>query len=389
MKLKEFLPEPSTSLQLLVLAFVFHWFLIDQTNNTISKPSFKSPNIETFLSEVDAMRQVNNSAADISQQIKRLALNNSNLETELKKQIANGQFKQARTKLLEIAAQAAAVGDEKKVGYILLLLGGAAIDEQEINTAELLLHEALEIAISRGDTMAMGRSYQQLGRLNIKTRALARYASEAYDNLWIVRSQIFTGEYRDVEVDLQEIIDANLDIRRYGAAANALETKSEYHHRFHDDYRAQQSAIEAAKLYASSGQIHRSKRMIANLSTFGTTTEQIQNVRAEIDNLFIEHQSDAAKMAEAKDLQMLYRHHISSGNQAAAWDLRIKASKTLANTSDRSIFQRQAEVMAILYSSNFAMERAKQYLNQARTLFSDQGANEYAEEAFGMQSLIY
>ena len=85
MKLKEFLPEPSTSLQLLVLAFVFHWFLIDQTNNTISKPSFKSPNIETFLSEVDAMRQVNNSAADISQQIKRLALNNSNLETELKK----------------------------------------------------------------------------------------------------------------------------------------------------------------------------------------------------------------------------------------------------------------------------------------------------------------
>jgi hypothetical protein len=86
---------------------------------------------------------------------------------------------------------------------------------------------------------------------------------------------------------------------------------------------------------------------------------------------------------------MLYRHHISSGNQAAAWDLRIKASKTLANTSDRSIFQRQAEVMAILYSSNFAMERAKQYLNQARTLFSDQGANEYAEEAFGMQSLIY
>jgi hypothetical protein len=389
MKLKEFLPEPSTALQLLVLAFGLQWFLIDQTNNASSTLPAKSPNIETHLSEVDAMRQVNNSAPDISQQINRLALNNDDLETELKSQIDNGQFKQARTQLLEIAAQAAADDDEKKVGYILLLLGGVAIDEQEINTAELLLHEALEMAIRRGDTMAMGRSYQQLGRLNIKTRALARYASEAYDSLWIVRSQIFAGEYRNVEVDLQKIIDANLDIRRYGAAANALETKSEYHHRFHDDYRAQESAIEAAKLYASSGQVDRSKRMVANLSTYGATTELIQSVSAEINSLFIEHQSDAAKMAEAKDLQMLYHHHKNSGDRAAAWDLRIKASKTLANTSDRSMFQRQAAVMAILYSSNFAMERAKQYLNQASRLFSDQGADEYAEEAFGMQSLIY
>ena len=389
MKLKQFLPEPSTAFQLLVLAFGLQWFLISQFNDAPGTQPFKSPNIEIHLSEVDAMRQVNNSAPDISQQINQLALNNSDLETELKSQIGGGQFKQARTQLLEIAAQAAADDDEKKVGHILLLLGSAAIDEQEINTAELLLHEALEMAIRRGDTMAMGRSYQQLGRLNIKTRALARYASEAYDNLWIVRSQIFTGEYRNVEVDLQKIIDANLDIRRYGAAANALETKSEYHHRFYDDYRAQESAIEAAKLYASSGQIDRSKRMIANLSTYGATTGQIQSVSAEIDNLFIEHQRDAAKMAEAKDLQMLYHHHKNSGNQVAAWDLRIKASKTLANTSDRSMFQRQAEVMAILYSSNFAMERAKHYLNQASTLFSDQGADEYAEEAFGMQSLIY
>ena len=129
--------------------------------------------------------------------------------------------------------------------------------------------------------------------------------------------------------------------------------------------------------------------MVANLSTYGATTELIQSVSAEINSLFIEHQSDAAKMAEVKDLQMLYHHHKNSGDRTAAWDLRIKASKTLANTSDRSMFQRQAAVMAILYSSNFAMERAKQYLNQAGQLFSDQGADEYAEQAFVMQSLIY
>jgi hypothetical protein len=53
------------------------------------------------------------------------------------------------------------------------------------------------------------------------------------------------------------------------------------------------------------------------------------------------------------------------------------------------MFQRQAEVMAILYSSNFAMDRAEHYLNQAGELFSGQGADEHTEQIAGMQALIY
>ena len=61
-------------------------------------------------------------------------------------------------------------------------------------------------------------------------------------------------------------------------------------------------------------------------------------------------------------MQMMYHYHLQNGDRQRAWDLRIKASETLAKTSDRSMFQRQAEVMAILYSSNFAMDRARHYL---------------------------
>ncbi len=389
MKLKQFLPEPSTAIQLIVLALCAQWFVLRQIGEPVMEPQNTNSYARLEATEQAAMYLVDISAPDIGEQVNRLKLNNSELEADIQRQLNVGQFKQARTRLLQIAAQAAADNDEKRVGEILLLLGGAAIEEQEINTAELLLYEALEIAIRRGDRMAMGHSYQQLGRLNIKTRALARYASEAYDNLWLARNQIFSGDYRNAEKNLQQVIDANLDIRRYGAAAGAFETLADFHHRFHDNYQAQQAAIEAAKLYASSGQVGRSLNLLNGLERYGASSVQLSDLQLDIDMLFRQYQDDAAKVAQARDLTMLYHHKLRKGDPQGAWALRIQASRTLAKTSDRSMFQRQAEVMAILYSSNFAMGRAKQYLSQAGQLFSDTGAAGNAEEALGLQALVY
>ncbi|MCP3689907.1 MAG: hypothetical protein GY784_16000, partial [Gammaproteobacteria bacterium] len=202
MRLRQLLPGPSTAIQLIVLAVCVQWFVLQRS----VAPAVDSGNASRYarleVTEQAAMYLVDNSAPDIGAQVNRLKLSNFQLEADIRRQLDKGQFKQARTKLLQIAAQAAAANNEKRVGDILLLLGGAAIEEQEINTAEMLLYEALEIAIRQGDQMAMGHSYQQLGRLNIKTRALARYASEAYDNLWLARSQIFSGDYRNAEQNL-------------------------------------------------------------------------------------------------------------------------------------------------------------------------------------------
>lgn len=388
MNLKQYLPESSTVVQIIVLLFAALWILYRQADNSHSLLPTGDTGKLTLYEEA-AMHRVENTAPDIGEQIQRLKFYDDELESRIQALLADGDFKQARTLLLEQAAQAVEENNEKRLGDILLLLGGVAIDEQEINTAELLLQEALEIAIRQGDTMAMGRSYQQLGRLNIKTRALARYAAEAYDQLWQVRNQIFRGEFRDVESNLQQVIDANLKIKRYGAAAAALDTMADFHYQFNDDYRAEQAGAEAAKLFASSGQLARSNRIIDKLYRQGMATDQMQGLNREIDDLFQQFQADTRQAARAQDLQMLYHYHLRNGDSRRAWQSRIAASQVLAQTSERSMYQRQAEVMAILYSSNFAMDRARQYLDQAGELFSGFGAEENAVETLGLQSLIY
>lgn len=388
MRLKEHFPDSSTVMQIILLLIAALWFISRQIEAPLpAPPTADFGKLKSY--EEAAMHRVENTAPDIGEQFERLNLYDLKLESRIQALLADGDFKQARTLLLELAAKAVEVENEKRLGDILLLLGGIAIDEQEINTAELLLQEALQIAIRQNDPMAMGRSYQQLGRLNIKTRALARYANEAYDQLWQVRNQIFRGEFRNAETNLQQVIDANMKIKRYGAAAAALETMADFHYRFNDDYRAEQAGAEAAKLYASSGQLARSYRIIGRLDHQGMATDRMQSLNRQIDDLFQQLQADSQQAARAQDLQMLYHYHLRNGDSRSAWQSRIEASRILAQTSERSMFQRQAEVMAILYSSNFAMDRAKRYLNQAGELFSGLGAEENAVEALDMQSLIY
>ena len=388
MKLKEYFPDSSTVVQILLLLGAALWFVSRQFEAPLPiPPATDFGKLELY--EEAAMFRIENSAPDIGEQIQRLKLYDHELESRIRVLLDDGQFKQARILLLELAARAVEDDNEKQLAEILLLLGGVAIDEQEINSAELLLQEALDIAIRQNDRMAMGRSYQQLGRLNIKTRTLARYAAEAYDQLWQVRNQIFLGEFRHVESNLRQIIDVNVKIKRYGAAAAAQETMADYHYRFHDNYQAEQAGAEAAKLYAVSGQLARSNRVIEKLVQQGMSTDQLQSLDREIDEIYRKIQGDWQKAGQARDLQMLYYYHLRNGDSRSAWQSRIEASRVLAQTSERSMFQRQAEVMAILYSSNFAMERARRYLDRAEELFAGLGADENAVEALDMQSLIY
>ncbi len=93
--------------------------------------------------------------------------------------------------------------------------------------------------------------------------------------------------------------------------------------------------------------------------------------------------------SQARDYQMLYHHYLRSGQPERAWQFRIKASQTLAKTSDRAMFQRQADVIAVLYNSNFAMDRARQYLDRAGAIFNEQGAFERVDETRQLETRIY
>jgi hypothetical protein len=53
------------------------------------------------------------------------------------------------------------------------------------------------------------------------------------------------------------------------------------------------------------------------------------------------------------------------------------------------MFQRQGDIIAVLYNSNFAMARAKQYLNQADAIYNEAGMPEELEQTRELDSLIY
>ena len=382
MKSKTLISDPLVLIALIILAVCVQWLVFSDR----IKSSPVDPLPEQSLEEIPISLPP---AREIDTHISDLGLNNQNLEQQIRSLLHDGLFKQARTGLLQVAALAASRGDEKKVSNTLLLLGDVAIDEQEVAAAEVFLLEALDIAIEQGDVMTTAHSYRQLGRLNIKTRELARSAGETYDKLWIVRSQIYLGDYRNVIVDLERIIDASLQIRRYGAAASAWETLSEYYNRFHDNYLAEQAASEAAKLYASSGQLAYSRAVVERLIRNGLPLNQLEILNQEINTLFVQHQEDVMRTAQAKDLQLLYRHYRGKGENERAWNLRVKASQALAKTSERSMYQRQSEVMAILYSSNFAMKKARRYLSQAGEIYAAEGEGKLYLDAQDMQAFIY
>jgi hypothetical protein len=86
---------------------------------------------------------------------------------------------------------------------------------------------------------------------------------------------------------------------------------------------------------------------------------------------------------------MLYHHYLRKGEIERAWQFRIKSSQTLANTSDRALYQRQADVIAVLYNSNFAMDRAKKYLDRAGAIYDAQGAPDLLQETRNLENLIY
>jgi hypothetical protein len=384
MNVKRLIPAPSTVTPILTL-LLLGYLIIARFDTHISGSG--EAGIDT--AHTDHQPEISkiviaDTRADLSEQIAQLDLNQivGNL-------IETGQFKIARTRLLEMALSAVAQDDKQKLGNIMLLLGKVATNEMQLDTAEVYLLEALDIARLAGDTMTEASTYQQLGKLHIRSRELARSAGYAHDNLWIVRRQIYIGEYRYAEQNLQAVIEANLILRRFGAAASAYETLASFHGRFQDSYQAQNAGLEAAKLYASSGQLSRAWRVIDGLRDAGTDPSSLALMRAELDQIFQQHQRDNVQSARARDYQMLYHYHKSRGEHERAWKLRILASKSLAETSETSIYLRQPDVMAVLYNSNFAMDKARNYLNLASNLFALQGEDDLYASTQEMRSLIY
>ncbi len=293
MNVKRLIPQSSTVGFLVTVAFL--GFLYITKDDGLSPDAMEIP-VGGFSSYYDpkiSKTVITGTKADISIQIDQLKLNQ-----QIQDLIKTSQFKQARVTLLELAALAVQQKNKNKLSNIMLLLGKVATNEMEFDAADVYLQEALDIAVKSGDTLAEANTYQQLGKLHIRSRELARIAGNTYENLWHVKNAIFRGEFRFVEDNLRKVIDSSIAIQRYGAAADAYETLARFHRRFHDDYQARSAALEAAKLYASSGQITRSRAIVSALEQEGVAASTLSLMNAEITDLFQQHQNLAGNTAE-------------------------------------------------------------------------------------------
>ena len=326
---------------------------------------------------------------DIDGEINKLELGDARRDQRVRDLLHQQEYAQARTLLLEVAAAAVIQVDQKKLGDTLLLLGEVAINQQELTAAEIYLQEALYLTMEQGNVLGTARTYQLLGQLNIRARELARRAANTHDELWQARNAIARGFYQGVNESLHAVIDENMGIRRYGAAAGAWETLGALHDKEYDSYEAQQARLEAARLYAATGQMTHVYRLLDGLDSSLINDAGVAEIEREMTVLFEQHEDDVIRMSQARDYQMLYHHYMRLGKVEQAWKFRIKSSETRANGSDRAMFQRQADVIAVLYNSNYAMDRAKKYLDQAGNIYQDNDARKMHDETRDMEALIY
>lgn len=386
MKIRRYIPDHAvTTIPILALLFSVHYFLLRDgatdrgADQVAAQPAYYQHWRGRFGDD----------EFDIDARLERLDLDDAERDRQIRELLQQNRYQQARTRLLEVAAAAVLQQNQQRLGDTLLLLGEVAINQQELSAAEIYLQEALYLAMDNDNLMGTARAYQLLGQLNIRARELARQAAYTHDDLWQARNAIARGLYHGVEDDLQRVIEENLSIRRYGAAADAWEALASLYDRLHDDYPAQLARLEAARLYASIGRMSLVHRLLDGIDTRIISSIDLALARDEITALFDEHQQDLIKTSQARDYQMLYHHYLRQGQVERAWQFRIKSSETLADTGDRAIFQRQADVIAVLYNSNFAMDRARKYLDQADSLYADGGADDMREQARAMEALIY
>ena len=326
---------------------------------------------------------------DVDGELERLRLDDYERDQKIRRLLREEKYQEARSHLLEIAAASVLQDNQARLVDTMLLLGEVAIHQQELAAAEIYLQEALHQTIEQDDVIGTGRCYQLLGQLNIRARELARLASFTHDSLWQARNAISRGVYHGVEDSLKQVVDESVAIRRYGAAAGAYETMATLYDRLHDRYQAQLARVEAARLYAATGQVPHVRRLMEGLDEEYLTADQYRQLQLEIEAELQAHHQDLKQTTQARDYQMLYHHYLRRGEVERAWQFRIKSSQTLANTSDRALFQRQADVIGVLYNSNFAMDRARQYLNKAGAIYDEQNAPELLEETRNLETLIY
>ena len=161
MELKRLISESPIVRVLLAVALIY--FLFSRNNTDVVTGAVEiAPNAyHNYNGSIVSGQSVHVQSKDVSTQLAQINFENQALEQEIRRLLLNGEFKKSTTRLLEVAAFAIRQGDKKKLGIIMLLLGKVATNEQELDTAEVYLQEALDIALQTGETQIAFPTHSQ------------------------------------------------------------------------------------------------------------------------------------------------------------------------------------------------------------------------------------
>lgn len=313
----------------------------------------------------------------------------SKLDPLLNTLMRNGAYGAVKNRLLNLASAAVADQELDRLSQILLLLGQVSIEEQNLGAAEVYLFEALDVVASGGNEPARAEIYMQLGRTYLKSREVARDAGYAYDALQIARNQLSKRQYHRAEQNIRYAIEQSLSINRYNAAASAYQTLNTLYLTIGDRYQAEESLLEAIRLYSSSGQTRISTALLAELRAGDIEPWRLLDVENQIEANRKTYEESITQIGIARDYQRLYNYYLNQGNVGRAWHFRLLASRSLEEVSKRAMFHRQQGVLALLYNSNDAMANAKHYFSEARERFSSQGNKERVTQTAALDKGVY
>ena len=320
--------------------------------------------------------------ADTAQSIKEI-------DPQLEILMAQKSYGALTNRLLNLAASVLDSNQPLQLAEILSLLGQVSIEQQNLDAAEVYLFEALDLLEDSNNETARAEVYMQLGRAHLRSREIARSAGYAYDALLVGRNQLMRGRYQVAEQNIVKAIEHNLSINRYNAAASAYSSLALLKERTGNSYDAQQSRLEAARLYASSGQLSSANNQISILRDSGIEEWRLLGIEEEIKSNHQKYKESIEQIALARDYRRLYHHYLSKNNHARAWHFRLLASESLEKVSKRAMFHRQQGVLALLYNSNEAMALAKNYFAVASRAFIDNGLVDLENQTRALDSQVY
>ncbi len=311
------------------------------------------------------------------------------LSPKIESYSAAGEFTLAKNELLNRAVEAAGALDNAGLAFNLGELGELALQQGELGMAEVYLSEALELYEELGDGVSVAGIHVQIGRLHLYTRKRARQTSDAYDQLLISRWKVSNGQFQQAEGQLKEIVQTNLRLHRYGAAASAYETLFSSYRASSNVAEAETAGREAIKLHATSGNLNAANKLLEKMIAGGLSRVDSKELSSQIRSHYQEYEASVQAIGEARDYAQLYNQLSSRGDALQAWRFRQKAENSLAKVSSRARYRRQPDVLVELYRSNVSMTDAIQSLQKADALYTRYGIIEGAELSRRLREEIF